>query len=84
MCELSGRKDIEIQFTGLRPGEKLFEELLIEEGDAKTQYESIMIAKNTLYPIDKLAQDIEELLTCKDKLAKLKEIVPEFDHQPHS
>ncbi|MBW6488233.1 nucleoside-diphosphate sugar epimerase/dehydratase [Sulfurimonas sp.] len=81
MIELSGRKDISIEFTGLRPGEKLYEELLIDESDAKTPYDSITVANSTKYDIEKLNQDIEELLTCKDKLAKLKEIVPEFNHQ---
>ena len=81
MCELSGKNDIEIQFSGLRPGEKLYEELLIDESDAKTEYESITVAAPTPYDIEKLNQDIEELLTCKDKLAKLKEIVPEFEHK---
>ncbi|MBE0491410.1 MAG: polysaccharide biosynthesis protein [Sulfurospirillum sp.] len=81
MIELSGVTGVEIEFSGLRPGEKLYEELLIDEADAKTQYPSIMVAKNTPYPIAKLQADIQELLTCKDKLAKLKEIVPEFNHQ---
>lgn len=81
MIELSGRVDIKIEFTGLRPGEKLYEELLIDESDAKTDYESITVAKPTKYDIDKLNRDIEELLTCKDKLSKLKAIVPEFNHQ---
>ena len=83
MCELSGRDDIEIVFTGLRPGEKLYEELLINETDAKTQYESITIAKPTNYDLDKLNQDIKELLECEDKIKKLKEIVPEFNHNAH-
>jgi FlaA1/EpsC-like NDP-sugar epimerase len=83
MIELSGRVDIKIEFTGLRPGEKLYEELLIDESDAKTPYESITVAKPTKYDIDKLNRDIEELLTCKDKLSKLKAIVPEFNHQPN-
>ncbi|DAB34813.1 MAG TPA: dTDP-glucose 4,6-dehydratase [Sulfurospirillum sp. UBA12182] len=83
MCELSGREDIEIVFTGLRPGEKLYEELLLDESDKKTDFESITIAKNTPYEIQKLNQDIHELLETEDKLAKLKEIVPEFDHRPH-
>jgi FlaA1/EpsC-like NDP-sugar epimerase len=81
MCELSGRDDIEIKFTGLRPGEKLYEELLIDDTDCKTDYESITVAHPTQYDIDKLNADIIELLDCKDKLAKLKEIVPEFNHQ---
>ncbi|MDQ1244243.1 MAG: hypothetical protein QG565_583 [Campylobacterota bacterium] len=81
MIELSGRIDIKIEFTGLRPGEKLYEELLIDESDAKTDYESITVAKPTKYDIDKLNRDIEELLACEDKLSKLKAIVPEFNHK---
>jgi UDP-N-acetyl-D-glucosamine 4,6-dehydratase len=78
MIELSGEKDIEILFSGLRAGEKLYEELLINESDAKTQYDSIMVAKPTHYAIDKLQADINELLNSNDKIAKLKKIVPEF------
>ncbi len=81
MINLSGQNDIEIVFSGLRPGEKLYEELLIDESDIKTDYESITIAKPTKYSIETLNQDIEELLICHDKLAKLKRIVPEFNHQ---
>ena len=79
MIELSG-KDIDIIFTGLRPGEKLYEELLIDESDKSTQYESIFVAKQTKYDIDLLKKQIDELLSCEDKLSKLKEIVPEFNH----
>ncbi len=81
MIELSGKSDIEIEFTGLRPGEKLYEELLIDDSDTKTDYDSITVAKPTKYDIDELNKDIEELLACEDKLKKLKEIVPEFNHQ---
>ena len=81
MIELSGKDDIEIAFTGLRPGEKLYEELLISESDAQTQYESITVAQPTPYDIEKLNADIEALLNTEEKLAKLKEIVPEFNHQ---
>ncbi len=82
MIDLSGCDDIKIEFTGLRPGEKLYEELLIDEAAANTQYDSITIGKRTLYDIGKLKQDIEELVNTKDKLQKLKEIVPEFTHRP--
>eukprot|EP01029_Cantina_marsupialis_P032007 TRINITY_DN94385_c1_g1_i2.p1 TRINITY_DN94385_c1_g1~~TRINITY_DN94385_c1_g1_i2.p1 ORF type:complete len:464 (+),score=69.60 TRINITY_DN94385_c1_g1_i2:201-1394(+) len=81
MIELSGRKEIQIEFCGLRPGEKLYEELLINDTDMKTEYESITVAGKSTYDIEKLNQDIRELLTSDKKLEKLKEIVPEFNHQ---
>jgi FlaA1/EpsC-like NDP-sugar epimerase len=80
MIEFSGKKEIDIEFTGLRPGEKLYEELLINESDKKTAYASIMVAHKTLYDVAKLEHDIGELFTCKDKISKLQEIVPEFSH----
>ncbi len=40
-----------------------------------------MVAHKTSYDIHQLNKDIEELLTCKDPISKLKEIVPEFNHQ---
>ncbi|WP_323668415.1 UDP-N-acetylglucosamine 4,6-dehydratase (configuration-retaining) [Aliarcobacter butzleri] len=81
MIELSGRNEIQIEFCGLRPGEKLYEELLINDSDKKTQYESITVASPTIFDINELNKKIEELLICEDKIAKLKEIVPEFDHR---
>jgi len=83
MIELSGAKDIKIEFSGLRPGEKLYEELLIDDTDCFTEYKSITVAKPTFYNIEKLNNDIEELVQSSDKLAKLKDIVPEFNHQPN-
>lgn len=80
MIDLSGKKEISIEFTGLRPGEKLYEELLINESDKKTVYESIMVAHKSEYAIEKLEKEIEKLFTCKDKLTQLKELVPEFSH----
>jgi len=79
MIELSG-KDIDIEFTGLRAGEKLYEELLIDESDAHTQYDSITVAMPTKYNIDKLNQDIQDLLEHIKPEVKLQEIVPEFNH----
>ena len=84
MCELSGKPYVEIKFTGLRAGEKLYEELLINDTDCNTKYDSITIAKSTKYDIKKLEKDIEELLTTKDKLLKLHQIVPEFNHRNNS
>jgi len=83
MIELSGRDDIKIDVTGLRAGEKLYEELFTQETESKTTYESISVAKTTQYDIGKLNSDINELLSLRDNdmiLAKLKEIVPEFEH----
>jgi FlaA1/EpsC-like NDP-sugar epimerase len=80
MIELSGRDDISIEFSGLRPGEKLYEELLLDDSDCTTDYESITVAKPTFYDIDQLNQDIESLLKADNKLEELKKIVPEFEH----
>ncbi|MCF6172614.1 MAG: polysaccharide biosynthesis protein, partial [Campylobacteraceae bacterium] len=82
MIELSEKTDIDIKFSGLRAGEKLYEELLINDSDKETKYKSIMVAKKTKYDIEKLNRDIEELLNCVDKIAKIKQIVPEFTHKP--
>ncbi|PCJ59305.1 MAG: dTDP-glucose 4,6-dehydratase [Planctomycetota bacterium] len=82
LIHMSGRKDIEVEITGLRPGEKLFEELLINESDKKTQYESILVAKPTIYPLEKLQRDIKKLMDTEIELKYniIKEIVPEFNH----
>jgi len=81
MIELSGRDNIKIEFTGLRIGEKLYEELLTNDSEIKTQYESITVAKKTYYDIKKLNHDIDQLIKTKDKIDKLKQIVPEFNHK---
>jgi len=81
MIELSGKPNIKIEFSGLRPGEKLYEELLIDDSDAQTDYESITVASPTAYDIKELNTDIEELLNSSNQLEILKKIVPEFNHQ---
>jgi UDP-N-acetylglucosamine 4,6-dehydratase len=81
MIELSGKENISIEFCGLRPGEKLYEELLINDSDKNTDYESITVANSTYFDINDLNAKIDELLVCEDKILKLKEIVPEFNHQ---
>lgn len=84
MLRLYGKEnEISIEFSGLRPGEKLYEELLLDESEEKTKYPSIQVARPTKYDIDKLNADILELLECKntqEHIAKLKEIVVEFNH----
>ena len=87
LIKLSGYKvgeDIEIKFTGLRPGEKMYEELLMnEEGLTKTANEMIFIGK----PIEFDAEEFKEQLEKLDKLAvsesddiraMIKEIVPTY------
>ncbi|BAF71066.1 UDP-N-acetylglucosamine 4,6-dehydratase family protein [Sulfurovum sp. NBC37-1] len=79
MIRLYGKEDeVEIVFTGLRDGEKLFEELLLDDSEQKTKYSSIFIAKPTRYDLDKLSQDIEDLLVSEDKTEVLQRIVPEY------
>ena len=83
MIELSGREDIKIQFTGLRAGEKLYEELLIEDTDLKTEYSSIMVSQNPPVDYNELVRKMKLLKSGKEQelLSVLQEIVPEFDHQ---
>ncbi len=80
MIKLSGKEDVQIEFTGLRPGEKLYEELLIDDSDMHTEYDSITVAAPTPYAIDELNEDINTLVHSDDKLTQLKKIVPEFNH----
>jgi FlaA1/EpsC-like NDP-sugar epimerase len=82
MIDYSGRDDLKVVFTGLRPGEKLYEELLINDADRQTKYESILVAEPTQYDYHQLEEDINKLLDSRDKLSVLKEIVPEFKHNP--
>ena len=82
MIRLYGKEDeIEVVFTGLRPGEKLYEELLLDESEQKTKYSSIFIAKPTRYDITQLTHDIDVLLASKDKVGALQKIVPEFTRE---
>jgi UDP-N-acetyl-D-glucosamine 4,6-dehydratase len=70
--------EVEIVYTGLRPGEKLYEELLLDEDDQPTGYRSIFVAKPTHYDIHQLNSDMDMLLKSGDKIAALQRIVPEF------
>ncbi len=82
MIRLYGKEgEVEIVYTGLRPGEKLYEELLIDESEQKTQYQSIMIARPTQYNIEMLRKDIAVLLEAEDIRAALQKIVPEFSYR---
>ncbi len=88
MIELAGLevgKDIEIEFTGLRPGEKLYEEVLSNnENTIPTEHNRIRIAKVREYDYDdalKVADKLEELsreVEIPDMVRLMKRIVPEF------
>ncbi|MCQ2284255.1 MAG: polysaccharide biosynthesis protein [Bacteroidales bacterium] len=90
MIQLSGLtldKDITIKYTGLRPGEKLYEELLAtEENTTKTTHKKIMVAKVRTYEYETLVPEIEKLIGMQhesqyDIVAQMKQIVPEYISQ---
>ncbi|NDB34807.1 MAG: polysaccharide biosynthesis protein, partial [Flavobacteriia bacterium] len=85
---LEPEKDIAIQFTGLRPGEKLYEELLAnEEATLPTHHPKILIAKIRSLEegfTDKLKQLIEAKGSVNEKVKIMKQIVPEFISQNSS
>jgi UDP-N-acetyl-D-glucosamine 4,6-dehydratase len=74
-------EEVEIVFSGLRPGEKLYEELLLDDSEQETEYASIYIAKPTYYDLTELLVDIEILLSTQDKVRALQKIVPEFTRE---
>lgn len=88
MIRLSGAKDIEIQYTGLRDGEKLYEEVLNDkEVTLPTFHPRIKIAKVREYEFADVAEQIEELVAstaANDDMiivSHMKRIVPEFKSQ---
>ena len=85
MIALSGAKNVEIKYTGLREGEKLYEEVLNElEGTKPTFHEKIRIAQVREYDYEQVTRDIDELVDISkqfDDMAtvrKMKIIVPEY------
>ena len=88
MIKLSGlipNKDIAIEYTGLRPGEKLYEELLNDlENTLPTHHQKIMIAKVREYDFKTVEAHINQLISLtknqneREIVLKMKELVPEF------
>ena len=85
MIKLSGAKNVEIKFTGLREGEKLYEEVLNEQENTKpTFHEKIRIAEVREYDYQDVCKDLEVLMTTAkefDNMAtvkQMKKIVPEY------
>ena len=90
MIKLAGLepyKDIDIIFTGLRPGEKLYEELLADKEDTlPSEHEKIRLAKSIKQDKEKLTADINELIDIAHSrattqlIAQIKHIVPEYTY----
>jgi FlaA1/EpsC-like NDP-sugar epimerase len=85
MIKLSGARNIKIVYTGLRPGEKLYEEVLNEKENTKPSFhEKIRIAQVREYDFKQVSKDIDELIALSGKfddlatVKKMKEIVPEY------
>lgn len=88
MIKLSGfvpNQDIQIEYTGLRPGEKLYEELLNDlENTVPTHHHKIMVAKVMVYDYEDVSKKVQELIdtACyyqdKEVVKLMKKLVPEF------
>ena len=85
MIKLSGAKNVKIEYTGLRPGEKLYEEVLNElEGTKPTFHEKIRIAEVREYDYEQVSKDIDELIEISkhydnmETVRKMKAMVPEY------
>ena len=85
MIRLSGAKNVKIEYTGLREGEKLYEEVLnAKENTKPTFHKKIRIAEVREYEYDEVNRQIDELIELSkqyDDMAtvkKMKEIVPEY------
>ena len=85
LYKLTIDKDIKIVYTGLRPGEKLFEELLNnEENTLPTHHPQILIGKVKEYEFTQVSKDVDELIQLMETqdnqriVTKMKLMVPEF------
>ena len=85
MIQLSGRTDVKIEFTGLRHGEKLYEELLATKENTKpTTHDKIMIANVREYDYEDISNDIDNLIKSSYEydsmktVGHMKDLVPEF------
>ncbi len=85
MIKLSGAKNVKVEFTGLREGEKLYEEVLNEEEGTKPSFHNkIRIAEVREYDFEEASKQIDELIDISKKydnmatVRKMKDIVPEY------
>jgi len=84
-------KDIEIKFTGLRPGEKLYEEILLDkEKTTVTKHNMIFISQMDKFDLKKLHSNIDSLIRLAETnqsqkiIEKIKEIIPEYKEKAHA
>lgn len=70
--------DIEIKYTGLRDGEKLYEELILSEEDLKTHHDKIYITKCEHKELDYIKSKIKEMQSVPNNVVKIKEIIREL------
>ena len=85
MIRLSGRTDVRVEFTGLRHGEKLYEELLATKENTKpTSHDKIMIANVREYDFNDISDGIDKLIAASYEfdamsiVSRMKDLVPEF------
>jgi FlaA1/EpsC-like NDP-sugar epimerase len=82
--------DVEIRYTGVRPGEKLFEELSVDTENAdRTRHPKIFVGRFRPHPWDEVQQHVSELAALaheriEDILAKFREVVPEYHPDAHA
>jgi len=91
MIELAGfvpDVDIKIEYIGLRPGEKLYEELLNDkETTLQTEHDKITVATVRKYKFDHVVESIDQMIEfsqnveIKDAVKAMKRLVPEFKSQ---
>lgn len=85
MIQLSGAKNVEVKYTGLRPGEKLYEELLSDEENTEPSFnKKIRIAKVRQYDYAEVSKAIDELIAVSrtvngiDIINRMRQLVPEY------
>jgi FlaA1/EpsC-like NDP-sugar epimerase len=85
MIKMSKAKDVKIEYTGLRDGEKLYEEVLAEQEFTKPSFhKKIRVAMVREYDFDKVSKDIDQLIEISkhfndiETVRKMKQIVPEY------
>lgn len=90
LCGLEPGRDVEVRFTGIRPGEKLYEELNLDDENAgRTRHPRIFIGRKDAHDLEQLEEHVRELIELADcgdparMRGKFNEIVPEYQPSPN-